>query len=332
MRTLVTGCGGFLGQAIARQLLASGEQVVGLVRRPVDSLQQMGVELRFGDVRNRDEVIAAAKGVDAIIHTAAIAGVWGRWKDYYETNTLGTLHCLAACRVHDIPVLVYCSSPSVTFDGRDQSGIDESVGYPKRWLAHYPHTKALGEKAVLAAHADNVLHTAAIRPHLIWGVNDPHLLPRLVERAREGRLAIVGKGTNRIDTVHVENAAAAHVLALNQLRQSPRAGGRSYFVTQDEPVNCWEWIGELLSVAKVPPPRRRVPLHVAYAAGAMLEAAYAMMRRKAEPPMTRFVALQLARDHWFRLDAAKELLGYRPVMSTAAGLEQLRASDYAQGL
>jgi len=326
MLVLVTGCGGFLGRHVTAQLLARGNRVRGLARGDYPAISALGVDVRRGDITDPPGISDACRDVDAVIHCAAVAGVWGPWERYHAINTVGTQNVIEACRRHAVPILVHCSSPSVTFDGSDQSGVDESVPYPTHHLCHYSHTKALAEQAVLAAHRTGTLHTAALRPHLIWGGDDPHLFPRLVARARGGRLRIVGDGDNRIDTVHVENAAAAHLNALDHLTQSdPIGGGRAFFITQDEPVRCWDWIAEVLRIAAVPPPKRRISLATAWRIGATLETLYRLARIRQEPPMTRFLAAQLARDHYFDISAAKQVLGYRPSLSTAEGLSRLRA-------
>jgi len=325
MQVLVTGCGGFLGREIAAQLLRRGDRVRGLCRGDYPELRRAGVDIHRGDVTDPDQVSVATRGVDAVIHCAAIAGLWGPWSRYHAINTVGTENIVGACRQHAIPVLVHCSSPSVTFDGGDQSGIDESAPYPVKHLCHYSHTKALAEQAVLAAHSPGSLHTAALRPHLIWGADDPHLFPRLVDRAKRGRLRIVGDGTNRIDTVHVENAASAHIAALDHLTlANPIGGGRPFFITQDDPVCCWDWIAQILEIARVPPPTRRISLAAAWRLGIAFETVYRVARIRREPPMTRFLAAQLARDHYFDITAAKQVLGYRPTVTTQAGLRQLR--------
>lgn len=327
MHVLVTGCGGFLGRAIVKQLLERGETVRGLARGAYPDLQKLGVDVRRGDVTDAAQVDDATHGVDAVIHCAAIAGLWGPWDRYHSINTLGTINVISACKANHVHVLVHCSSPSVTFDGGDQSGIDESAPYPAKHLCHYSHTKALAEQAVLSAHVPGQLHTAALRPHLIWGADDPHLFPRLITRAKQGRLTIVGDGKNRIDTVHVRNAAAAHINALDHLHHTnPAGGGRPFFITQDEPVNCWQWIAQILEIANVQPPRRRIGLRAAWRIGWAFEAAYRIARIDREPPMTRFLAAQLARDHYFDITAAKTILGYRPILSIASGLDELRTA------
>lgn len=327
MRVLVTGPAGFLGGEIVDQLLQRGDTVVGVSRGQYPELSAKGVGYHQGDLCDPQVVQSVCRDVDAVIHTAAIAGVWGDYERFYQINTKATLNLIEACRQQAIGQLVFTSSPSVTFDGQDQKGVDESVPYPTKWLCAYPATKALAEQAVLQAHEPGRLNTCALRPHLVWGENDPHLLARVIDRAGSGKLKIVGDGKNLIDTVHVINAAAAHLDALDALVQRPDvAGGRAYFIAQDEPVNCWDWIATICKLGKVKPPSRRVPLSVAYSAGWMLETVYRVLGRQQEPLMTRFVAAQLAKDHYFDISAAKERLGYKVRISMQEGLERLEAA------
>jgi 2-alkyl-3-oxoalkanoate reductase len=205
----------------------------------------------LGPLRDAGVAAAACEGMDAVFHAAGVAGIWGPWSHFYSINTLTTRNIVAGCQRHRVPKLVYSSSPSVTFDGGDQSGVDETVAYPSRWLCHYPHSKALAEQHVLQSDGQDGVRTCALRPHLIWGPRDRHLIPRLLERARSGRLRRVGDGRNRIDMVYVANAASAHLQAADALEPGSPVCGRAYFITQDDPVNCWDWINEILALAHV---------------------------------------------------------------------------------
>jgi nucleoside-diphosphate-sugar epimerase len=325
MKALVTGGGGFLGGVIVRLLGERGDSVRSFSRGSYPELDSLGVEQARGDLGDPAAVAAAAEGCEAIFHVAAKAGVWGSWKEYYRANVLGTRNVLAACRQHGIQKLIFTSSPSVTFAGTDQNGVDESEPYPKRFLAHYPHTKGIAEQEVLAANGPG-LATVALRPHLIWGPGDPHLVPRLIERARAGKLRRIGRENKLVDTVYVDNAAQAHLQAANRLTVGSPVAGRAYFLSQGEPTPLWDFVNRVLALAGLPPVTRSISPGVAYAAAAFLETAYRLIRLRAEPKITRFVVRQLSTAHWYDLTAARRDLGYSPAVPTEEGLRRLHES------
>jgi nucleoside-diphosphate-sugar epimerase len=308
------------------QLVARGDAVRGFSRQAYPALDRLGVESVRGDICDLAAVRAAVAGVDVVYHTAAVPGVWGTWELFYSVNVRGTENVIAACQSAGVRKLVFTSSPSVTFDGRDQCGVDEAAPYPQRWLCHYPHTKALAEQAVLAANGRRGLLTCALRPHLIWGPRDPHLVPRLIDRARKGRLRRVGDGTNLVDMVYVENAAHAHLLAADALADDSPVAGSVYFISQGEPVRCWDWINAILALVGLPPVQRQISAAAAWRLGAMLEGAYRLLRIGREPVMTRFLAAQLATSHYFNIDRARRDLQYQPPVSTAEGMRRLGQS------
>ncbi len=330
MHALVTGAGGFLGGEIVRQLLARGAAVRALARGDYPDLAARDVECLRGDIQDAAAVERACRGVDIVFHVAAVAGLWGSWQHYFGINTLGTQNVIDACRRAEVGRLVFTSSPSVTFAGRDQCGVDESAPYPTRWLCHYAHTKALAEQRVLAVNGQELL-TCSLRPHLIWGPGDQHLIPRLLARARQGQLRQVGDGQNLIDAVFVENAAQAHLLAADRLVPGAGLCGRTYFISNGEPVNCWRWINEILALYDVPPITRQISYRAAYAAGAMLEGLWTLLGRTDEPQMTRFLAAQLATSHYFNISAARRDLGYEPRVSMADGMRRLAESCHSAG-
>jgi len=322
MRALVTGAGGFLGQYVVEQLLARGDQVRGLARGNYPELERLGVECVRGDLRDAQRVRSACAGVDVVYHVAGVAGIWGPWEHYHGINVVGTQNVIAGCREQGVPRLVYTSSPSVTFDGTSQENVDETAPYPRRWLCHYSQTKALGEQAVLAAN-DRTLATCALRPHLIWGPRDQHLIPRLIARARAGQLRRVGDGTNRVDMVYVENAAAAHLQAADALGKDTSVAGRAYFISQGEPVSCWQWIDQILALVGLPRVERAISLKTAWRVGAMLEGVYRVSRISSEPRMTRFLAAQLGTSHYFNICRAQRDFGYEPRVTTLEGMRRL---------
>lgn len=331
MTSLVTGANGFLGLYIVEQLLARGERVRVFCRQIPPELRSLPVEVSQGDIRDAVAVAAACAGVETVYHVAGVAGIAGPWSHFYGINTLGTRYVLAGCRRHGVARLVYTSSPSVTFAGDDQRGIDESVPYPTRWLAAYPHTKAIAEQEVLQANGSAGFATCALRPHLIWGPRDRHLIPRLLERARSGQLRQVGDGKNLIDTIYVENAAHAHLQAADRLTPDSPVAGRAYFISQGQPVNCWQWINEILALADLPPVRKFVSFRLAWNAGYVLETLHRLLRRSGEPRMTRFLAAQLAKDHYFDLRRAQNDFGFQPAIAMDEGMGRLQRWLRASG-
>lgn len=320
MRVAVTGGGGFLGKAIARRLVAGGHRVRSLSRRRYPALNDLGIEQIQGDIADLGAVMKALDGVDLVFHTAAKAGVWGEKADYVAANVTGTANVIDACRRHGIGYLVHTSSPSVVFDGSDMAGVDESAPYPARFHAPYPMTKAAAERMVRSA-ADETLKTVSLRPHLIWGPEDNHLVPRILARA--ATLRRVGDGANRVDTIYIDNAADAHLKAAEALMTRPDISGRVYFISQDAPVPLWDMVDAILSAGGLPPVRGSVSAATARRIGTVLETAYKLLRLPGEPRMTRFVAAELATSHWFDITAAKRDLGYAPIVSTEEGLDRL---------
>ncbi|MBA2238449.1 MAG: NAD-dependent epimerase/dehydratase family protein [Lysobacter sp.] len=325
MKILVTGGGGFLGQALCRGLIARGHEVVSFNRGRYDALDRLGVAQVQGDLASREAVIGAASGCAAIFHNAAKAGAWGAYEEYHRANVVGTDNVIAACLAHGIGRLVYTSTPSVTHRATHpvEGGTADSVPYGEGFKAPYAATKKIAEQAVLAANG-STLAVVALRPRLIWGVGDNQLLPRLVERAKAGRMRLVGDGENLMDSTYIDNAAQAHLDAFEHLAPGSACAGRAYFISNGEPRSARETINGLLAAAGAPPVTRTVPFPLAYAAGALCEGLWNALPLRGEPPMTRFLAEQLATTHWYDMAPAKRDFGYVPAVSVDEGLARLR--------
>lgn len=316
---LVTGGGGFVGGAVVRRLLDLGVDVRVIGRNPYPELAKLGVECIVGNLCDEEVMLQATRGVDVVFHVAALAGIWGPWKDYYSTNVTGTENVLKGCLANNVASLVYTSTPSVVFDRKDIEGGDESLGYATQFLCNYAKTKVIAEKMVLA---EKGLNCCALRPHLIWGPGDPHLLPRLLQAGRMKQLQIVGDGSNLVDISYIDNVAHAHILAAKNLTESGSGRGQAYFISQCEPVNLWDWLNELFQRMDVEQVIKKVPFTTAYRVGAVMEFMYKMLRLLGEPRMSRFLAEQLAKSHYFSCEKAERDLGYSPIVSTETGLEK----------
>ncbi|NVO00555.1 MAG: NAD-dependent epimerase/dehydratase family protein [Geobacteraceae bacterium] len=322
MKALVTGGGGFLGGAIVRMLLERGDEIISYSRSRYEALERLGVRQVCGDVADEAALTAAAQGCDVIFHVAAKAGIWGDYDDYFRANVTGTAAVIAACRANGIKRLVATGSPSVVFDGTDVEGGDESLPYPDHYETHYPKTKMLAEKLVLAANSPE-LATVSLRPHLIWGPGDNHLVPRIIAKAKTGRLKRIGNRPCLVDTIYVDNAAKAHLQAADRLYPGSQIAGKAYFITNDEPIPLWEMVDRILAAAGLPPVKGEISSGAARFIGAFCEKVWGMFKLKGEPPMTRFVANELSTTHWFDISAAKRDLGYQVDVSMEEGLKRL---------
>ncbi len=322
LRALVTGGGGFLGRRIVEMLLARGDEVRSFSRGTYPDLAAAGVECVAGDLADAGAVAKACSGRDIVFHVASKAGVWGRHDDYYRPNVLGTQHVIAGCRTHGVPRLVYTSSPSVIFDGSDMEGVAESVPYPRHYTAHYPATKAAAERLVLAANGP-ALATISLRPHLIWGPRDNHLVPRIIARASS--LRRIGNINKPVDCTYIDNAAEAHLLACDRLHPGASVAGRAYFISQGDPRGVWDLVDDILAAAGRPKVSRSIPRPLAVAVAAGIETAYRLLNIVREPRLTRFLIEELTTAHWFDISAARRELGYDPSVSIEQGLERLRA-------
>lgn len=321
---LVTGGGGFVGQPLVRALIRRGCEVTVLGRNDYPALADSSARCLRGDVRDPATLDLALAGQDTVFHVAALAGIWGTKQEYFNINLQGTRNVLAGCRQHGVRRCIYTSSSSVVFNNHNMAGGDESLPYAGRPLCHYVASKAQAEREVLAAHSPE-LQTISIRPHLIWGPHDRHIIPKLLARGRAG-LTMVGTGENRVDISYIDNVVDAHLLAAENLLQQGDGGGQSFFIGQEEPVLLWPWINALFARLGIPQVQKKIPFSLAYVLGMGMEALYNLQNRREDPPMTRFLACQLARSHWFSHQKAEKILAYSPKVSTEEGLERLIAS------
>jgi nucleoside-diphosphate-sugar epimerase len=325
MRVLVTGATSLIGGGVARRLAERGDTVVCLQRGASPALADVeGIEQHLGDLRDGDAVDTAASGCDGIVHVAAKVGVVGTWEEYRSVNVDGTANVLAAAARHGVGRVVYVSSPSVAHGGEPIVGGGADAPVFGRRGAWYPESKAMAETLALgAASAD--CGVVAVRPHLVWGPGDTQLVGRIVDRARSGRLALVGGGRALVDTTYIDNAVDALVAALDAVAPGARCSGRAYVVANGEPRMIRELVAGICRAAGVEFAPREVSLRTGKAVGAIVERIWPVVRRGEEPPLTQFVAEQLGTAHWFDPRPARDDLGWTPVVTIDEGLRRLAA-------
>ncbi len=322
MKILVTGGGGFLGKHIAQRLDQLGHEVTILGRHKYSGVPE-NINSIQADLRNRQEIINACQNVEVVFHSGALTGIWGARNDFYETNVNGTENILEACLKNNVKKLIYTSSPSVVFEQKDLINADESIPYAKKFLCEYPKTKAIAEQMVINANGKNDLATVSLRPHLIWGPEDPHLIPRIINRAKNNQLIQVGEGQNLVDIIYIDNAVEGHIQAFKSLSTNPQIAGESYFISDGKPVNLWKWINQLLEKLSLPPVQKKISFKLGNNLGWLLEKVYGLFGIQSEPRMTRFLACQLAHSHYFNISKARKDLSYKPLITNEEGMKKV---------
>lgn len=322
MKALVTGGGGFIGAALSKALLKNGHETASFSRGEYPELRRLGIEILRGDLIDPEAVTKACAGKDVVFHVAAKAGVWGAYHEYYKPNVLGTQNVVNACVLQGVKYLIFTSSASVVFDGKNIEGANEMLPYPSRPMSHYTATKALAEQYVLNANCSS-LKTLSLRPHLVWGPGDNHIIPGVIERARSGKLRRIGKGKNLIDTIYIDNCVSAHLCAADVIKQNPDAAGKAYFITNGEPLPVWDFINHILQSACLPPVEKSISFKTALIAAGLLEFVYKTFAIKNEPYLTRFLVHELCTSHWFDISAAGKQIGYVPTISINKGFKLL---------
>lgn len=322
MNVLITGGGGFIGSALARELVKRGDHAASFSRGDYPHLRRLGIETVRGDLSDREAILKACAGRTVVFHVAAKAGIWGSRREYYQANVQGTENVVRACQIQGVDRLILTSSASVVFDGSNIEGGNESLPYPTRPMSHYTATKAIAEQCVIAANTSK-LKTLSLRPHLVWGPGDRHIIPGIIARARAGRMRRIGNGDHLVDTTYIDNAVAAHISAAETMAQYPGVTGKAYFISNGEPVLLMEFINSILKSVSLPPIRKHAPVKTALAVAGLLEFVYKGFGIKTEPPITRFLVHELSTTHWFNISAARESLGYKPKITMHEGMKRL---------
>lgn len=318
MQILLTGAGGFLGRSIAAALLAGGHQVRALVRAENRELASLGVAQVPGQASAFEDVCTAADGCEAIVHAAGCSDPLASIEELHEANVRTTDCMLGACELVGVPRLLLTSCANAVIGHTDVAGADENLAYPERWTSAYAHTKALAEQRVLAA-SNAHLGTCVLRPHLLWGAGERRILPALLDLASRGKLRLFGEPDCKIDPCHVDNAALAHVLAIEKLAPESPIAGKAYFISQGEPISIENFLNALLRAGGFPPEKRRMS-----ALSARALAAAARAGADSTSPLINPYLLELfSRSSWFNLAAARRDLGYSPKLSTAEGMSRL---------
>lgn len=322
---LVTGAGGFLGSHICRALIDKDLKVKGLARNHYPHIQEIGVNMAQIDLSNNQDqkkLEDFLQDVDIIFHTASKVAMWGNWKDFYQSNVQGTKNLIQAAKQAGIKYFIYTSTPSVVFQWDDIKGADEKTDYAQNSKSRYARSKIIAEKMVIDSTTED-FHTISLRPHLIFGPSDKNIIPRLIESAKKKKLKIIGNGDNQVDVLYIDNAVEAHLKASQALiEKKDQVSGQAYFIGQG-PIKLWPFINQILTINNIDPITKKVSFPIAYCIGALIETILQVFRiYNIHPPMTRFVALQLAKDHYFSHEKSQNDLGFTPIIGIDQALKE----------
>jgi nucleoside-diphosphate-sugar epimerase len=312
----VTGGSGFVGGALIERLVREGWDVRALARseRAAEQVRSLGAEPVMGDL---DDV--RIEDCEVAFHSAAKVEDWGDPEDFQRVNVLGTQNVIDACRAGGVRRLVHVGTEAALMAGQPLLNVDETAPLRPDSPAPYPWSKAKAEQLVRNANGDD-LETVVVRPRFVWGRGDTTLLPAIVEMIEKGRFRWIGGGRQLTATAHIDNTVEGLWLGATK---AP-AGG-VYFVTDGEPVVFRDFITDWVGTQGVTIPDKSVPPRVATAAAVTSERIWRLLRRKGQPPLTRFTVWVSSQECTIDISRAERELGYSPVKTREEGLAELRS-------
>ena len=327
MKILVTGGNGFVGRHLVSALREAGDtvRVLALPEEETAWLQDSGFDVYRGDIRRPETLPAPMRGVEGVVHLAAMMDVWRPLEHYVAVNVTGTENVCAAALAAGVRRLVHMSSSSVYGTALGRTA-DETFPLAP-FHDPYPLTKAEGDRVVQRMIVEDRLPAVIIRPDQIFGPGDQLHFARMAERLRLGKGVIVGSGRNALPLVYVTDVVQGLLLALKQ----ERAVGHAYNITADHPLTQREFVEAVAQEIGVKPPRLRVPYHALYAAGCAAERVATLARSRRRPPITRLGVAFFGTDSRQAIDKARRELGYRPRVALREGVRLSAAWYRAQG-
>lgn len=317
MKYIVTGATGCLGLNLTKRLLSEGHEVTSIGRNEQlgKVISQLGAQFIALDLQEKTALKELSRNADVIFHCAALSSPWGSYKDFYQSNVIGTQNVIEA--TSDNARLVHVSSPSIYFDFTEKHNIKEDAVLPSKPANHYIKTKLLAEQLVDKAYREKKLQVVTIRPRAIFGPYDRSIIPRLLQAEKNGVFPVIGSGKNTIDITYVENVVESLILAA---RANANVLGKKYNITNDEPKMLIDILSMIFSALHKPLKVKYIPYPIANMFAYGMEKIYRAFPLKAEPPLTRYSAGVLALGQTLNIDAAKQDLNYKPIMSIEEGL------------
>ncbi|MFL5845442.1 MAG: NAD-dependent epimerase/dehydratase family protein [Solirubrobacteraceae bacterium] len=314
----ITGGSGFIGGALIDRLLREGWHVKALARssKAARTVGDRGAEASMGDLDDVGAMTSGARGSDVVFHAAAHLGEWGARSEFERGNVGGTRHVLEAATAAGVRRFVHVGTEAALMHGEPLIDVDETAPLRPDSPALYSATKAQAEQLVRAAEG---IETVVVRPRLVWGPGDTTILPGVRAAVERGRWAWIGGGRHRTSTTHVDNVVEGLWLAATK---APPGG--VYFVTDGEPVVFRDFITRLLATQGLDPGDKTLSPRVAATVAAAGETLWRVLPMRGAPPLTRLALWLASQECTIDIGRARRELGYAPVTTIDAGMEQLR--------
>jgi nucleoside-diphosphate-sugar epimerase len=257
MRVFVTGATGFIGGTVARQLRERGDDVTCLVRSPEKAakLTEIGAQIVAGDLSDREALRTGMAGCDAVIHAAAMYEVGIPNSEHpamRAANVVGTENVLGAAKETEIPKIVYVSTCGA-FGNTHHQIVDESYEHPcDDFTSYYEQTKVEAHKVAKRMIAEG-LPCTIVQPGGVYGPGDTSQLADLIEQFLDGKMPLIPFPELGLCLAHVEDTAAAILLALD------KGGPGETYVIAGPPTTMREAIATLAGISGRRNPKHAVP-------------------------------------------------------------------------
>jgi nucleoside-diphosphate-sugar epimerase len=318
MKIVLTGATGFLGFRTLERLIEQDEieSIVATGRKIKQShlVTHAKVEYRLGDLSNVEFLSELLEGATHIVHAAALSSPWGKYADFEKINLTVQKNLIVAARKNNVERMVFISTPSIYFEMIDKFNIKESDPLPKQFINAYSETKYLAELEL----KDSKIPFVILRPRALIGRGDTVIMPRIIRAYNENRLRIVGDGKNIVDLTSVANVANAIWLSLNV---NSKGLNQIYNITNDEPVELWKSISDVLYRLGKIPPTKKIPLKILRLIARIMEQKSKYTNMK-EPVLTEYGVGILANTFTMDISKAKNLLNYELTITIEEAIDE----------
>ncbi len=319
---LVTGAAGFVGSELVRQLLADGQSVRALVRKPeqIQALQDAGAEAVLGNITSLEDCTKAMQGVKGVYHIAAMFREADQPDDaYVAANVTGVENVLNAAIKAGVERVIHCSTVGVLGHIENPPG-DEHTPYSPGDI--YQRTKMKGEQLAIETFKGGEISGVVIRPAMIYGPGDTRTR-KLFSMVSKKRFFYVGKGQNLVHFIDVRDLARSFMLAM----AATETNAEIYIISGERALSLKEFCSIAAKKLNVPPPKLRLPVKPMQWAGSLCEAICIPL--KINPPLYRRRVDFYTKDRSFTSAKAKDQIGFSPAISVEQEISDI-VDDYRQ--